>query len=124
MPEISASETKASVRAMSSGIRHGPRATCLAPAAPVLRISVMTLLLARFAGQRQVWLFFRPHPHHVCNDQASAGHERSQSWTELSRGADGRFVDLAADMAFELAEVAFEALGDVARRAVIGFLVS
>src|SRR5260370_31328045 len=86
MPEISASETKASVRAMSSGIRHGPRATCLAPAAPVLRISVMTLLLARFAEQRHYpadsggcGSLFCATPHHAAKYQLFAGAAASPS---------------------------------------------
>src|SRR5882757_9012697 len=87
--------------------------------------SAFRRIAALLGGQRRVWLLFFGHTRITSEmTRLPAGSERSQSWTELSRGADGRLVDLAADMAFELAEVAFEALGDVARRAVIGFLVS
>ncbi len=42
---------------------------------------------------------------------------------QVSGGADGRLVDLVVDVAFELLEVLLEALGDVARGAVVGLLV-
>src|SRR5437879_998573 len=110
MPEISAKETKASASAPMSGRRSGPFAALGGAAATgalatIVKPSHHMGPAAR--GERDDALLPRTPSAHP----SSGG------------GADRGLLDLAVDVALELLEVLLEALGDVARGAVVGLLV-
>src|SRR5436190_23917701 len=74
------------------------------------------------AGPRQWWAASSSHPTIWVFAIAAKG-LRLQAPCRSGGGADRGLVDLAVDVALELLEVLLEALGDVARGAVVGLLV-